>query len=144
MKELGYLEDPAPYLGLLVSQSFRTARVIIDIGMHMEKKIPAGQSSHPGETWNAELGLEFLLPRCPYEEAFARSEIDRYLGWPGQAISYKLGEREWLNAREAARTAQGEEWNLKAWHTRALELGPLGLAQMTREMTRDNTRENKG
>ncbi|MCH8103806.1 MAG: DUF885 domain-containing protein [Chloroflexi bacterium] len=96
MAELGYLENPDYYLGMQVSQAFRAARVIIDIGMHLDLEIPSGQPFHPGETWTPELGLEFLIPRCPFEEAFARSEINRYLGWPGQAISYKVGERVFL------------------------------------------------
>ena len=54
------------------------------------------------------------------------SEIVRYLGWPAQAISYKVGERSWLTAREAARKREGAAFNLKAFHTRALELGPMG------------------
>ncbi len=134
MGELGYLENPEYYLGMLISQAFRSARVIIDIGMHLELEIPADQPFHPGERWTPELGLEFLLPRCPFEDAFARSEITRYLGWPGQAISYKVGERAWLAAREDARRRQGAEFDLRAWHTRALDLGPMGLDQMSREM----------
>ena len=62
------------------------------------------------------------------------SEIDRYLGMPGQAISYKVGERYWLAAREEAKTKAGADFDLKVWHNRALDLGPMGLAQMQREM----------
>lgn len=135
MAELGYLDNSDHHLGMLVSQAFRAARVVVDIGMHLELEIPADQPFHPGETWTPELGLEFLLPRCPFEEAFARSEIDRYLGWPGQAISYKVGERVWLAAREAAKREAGPHFDLKAWHNRALALGPMGLGQLQREMS---------
>ncbi len=134
MAELGYLENPDYYLGMLVSQAFRAARVVIDIGMHLELEIPAGQSFHPGERWSPELGLEFLIPRCPFEDAFARSEINRYLGWPGQAISYKVGEKVFLDARAEAKVAEGDAFDLRDWHTKALNLGPMGLAQMKREM----------
>ena len=137
MAELGYLENPDYYLGMQVSQAFRAARVIIDIGMHLDLEIPSGQPFHPGETWTPELGLEFLIPRCPFEEAFARSEINRYLGWPGQAISYKVGERVFLEARAEAKAKQGSAFDLKTWHTKALNIGPMGLAQMKREMSRD-------
>ncbi|HIF12179.1 MAG TPA: DUF885 family protein, partial [Dehalococcoidia bacterium] len=61
-------------------------------------------------------------------------EIDRYLGMPGQAISYKVGERYWLDAREQAKAKAGPEFDLKAWHNRALDLGPMGLCQMQQEM----------
>ena len=64
------------------------------------------------------------------------SEVDRYLGWPGQAISYKVGEREWLAARESARQSLGDAFNLKAFHRAALELGPMGLQQLRDEMSR--------
>ena len=137
MAELGYLENPDYYLGMQISQAFRAARVIIDIGMHLDLEIPAGQPFHPGETWTPELGLEFLIPRCPFEEAFARSEINRYLGWPGQAISYKVGERVFLEARAEAKAKLGSAFDLKKWHTKALDIGPMGLAQMKREMSRD-------
>ena len=63
-----------------------------------------------------------------------RSEVDRYLGWPGQAISYKIGERVWLAAREAARQQAGDAFDLKSFHARALNLGPMGLGQLRREL----------
>ena len=62
------------------------------------------------------------------------SEVTRYLGTPGQAISYKVGERVWLESREASKAKQGGAFDLKAWHKKALELGPMGLSQLKREM----------
>ena len=62
------------------------------------------------------------------------SEIVRYLGWPAQAISYKVGERKWLETREGAKKRLGESFDLKRLHTEALELGPMGLEQLGREM----------
>jgi uncharacterized protein (DUF885 family) len=62
------------------------------------------------------------------------SEVVRYLGWPGQAISYKVGERYWLAAREAAKRAKGKSFDLKTFHTDALNLGPMGLEQLQREL----------
>jgi uncharacterized protein (DUF885 family) len=64
------------------------------------------------------------------------SEVDRYLGWPGQAISYKVGERVWLKARDDARARHGAAFDLKAFHAAALDLGPLGLDQLQRELQR--------
>ncbi|MEO8538243.1 MAG: DUF885 domain-containing protein [bacterium] len=136
MGELGYLENPDYYLGMLRAQAMRAVRVIIDIGMHLELKIPASESYHPGETWNAELGQEFCLQRSQFPVDFMQSEVIRYLGTPGQAISYKVGERCWLEAREASRHRLGDAFSLKDWHRAALNLGPMGLAQMQRELAR--------
>ena len=136
MAELGYLENPDYYLGMLRAQALRSVRVIIDIGMHLELAIPDDSDFYPGEVWNPDLGLEFIKQRSHFPEDFVASEIDRYLGMPAQAISYKVGEREWLNAREDAKRRKGAEFDLKEFHTRALNLGPMGLAQMRREMAR--------
>ncbi|PWK82581.1 uncharacterized protein (DUF885 family) [Lentzea atacamensis] len=127
MRELGYLDDDGDLLGMLDAHLFRAARVIIDIGMHLELEIPAGTGFHPGERWTPELGLEFLLTRTLQEPAAARDEIDRYLGWPGQAPAYKIGERLWLAAREDARARKGADFDLKRFHKDALEMGSMGL-----------------
>ena len=137
MGELGYLENPDYYLGMLAGQSLRSIRVIIDIGMHLELQIPAGQPFHPGECWTPELGLEFIQQKSLFPPDFVASEVSRYLGIPGQAISYKVGEREWLAAREESKIQQGPEFDLKQWHSRALSLGPMGLAQMRDEFRRE-------
>ncbi len=139
MAELGYLEDPAYYMGLLSSQALRAVRVVIDIGMHLELPIPEREEYHGGETWTPELALPFLIERSFFPEKMLASEVDRYLGWPGQAISYKVGEREWLAARESARQSLGDAFNLKAFHRAALELGPMGLQQLRDEMSRPNS-----
>ncbi len=140
MDELGYLEDPGVRLGYLDNQRMRAVRVVIDIGMHLGLRIPASAEAagfHPGATWTAELGEEFFAARSGSPAAFVHSEVVRYLGWPGQAISYKLGERAWLAGRAAARRrreATGGSFDLRAWHTAALGLGSLGLADLEREL----------
>ncbi|MBV9846051.1 MAG: DUF885 domain-containing protein, partial [Kutzneria sp.] len=127
VREMGYLDDDGDLLGMLDAQLFRAARVIVDIGMHLELTIPAGTGFHEGERWTPELGLEFMLTRTITDPAHVRDEIDRYLGWPGQAPSYKLGERLWLRARDEARTRYGADFDLKTFHMRALEMGSMGL-----------------
>ena len=134
MGELGYLQNPAYELGMLRAQAFRAMRVIVDIGVHIGLTIPSNEAYHPGETWSPELMLPFAIEHGYEPEAFQRSEIDRYLGWPGQAICYKVGERTWLAVRERARERAGTGFNLKAFHNRVLNLGPMGLAQLEREM----------
>ena len=134
MGELGFLEDPDHYLGMLSAQAMRAVRVIIDIGMHLELKIPATDAFHPGETWDHDLGVEFAVQRSLQPRELMTSEVIRYLGWPGQAISYKIGERAWLQARESARKRDGSSFDLKRFHTHALNLGPMGLDQLNREL----------
>jgi uncharacterized protein (DUF885 family) len=138
MDELGYLVDPAAKFGMLDAQSFRAARVIVDIGMHLELKIPEGNpfKFHPGERWNAELGFEFLRQHCLMDTEFLRAELNRYLGWPGQAPSYKVGERIWLQAREEAKQRKGADFDLKTFHRDALDLGSIGLDPLRKALAR--------
>lgn len=135
--ELGYLADPGVRLGYLDNQRMRAVRVVIDLGMHLGLTVPADQDFHPGARWTPELGREFFAARSGSPAAFVDSEVVRYLGWPGQAISYKLGERAWLAGRAAARgaaEARGTSFDLRRWHTAALGLGSLGLADLEREL----------
>jgi uncharacterized protein (DUF885 family) len=134
MGELGYLDDPAYELGMLRAQAMRAMRVVVDIGLHLELTIPDDERYHPGETWTPELALPFAIERSKMPEDFMASEVDRYLGWPGQAISYKVGERVWLAAREEAKRHARDDFDLKAFHAHALNLGPMGLAQLRREL----------
>ncbi|WP_329567614.1 DUF885 domain-containing protein [Kitasatospora sp. NBC_01266] len=130
MDELGYLTDPGHRLGYLNAQMLRALRVILDIGMHVGLEFPADSPFHPGELMTPELGREFFGSYCGLATEMLDSELVRYLGMPGQAIGYKLGERAWLRGRAAARAAheaRGEEFDLKAWHMAALSQGSLGL-----------------
>jgi uncharacterized protein (DUF885 family) len=136
MGELGYLDDPAYELGMLRAQAMRAVRVVVDIGMHLELAIPASERYHPGETWTPVLALPFVIERSKFPEDFMASEVDRYLGLPGQAISYKVGERVWLRARDDARQRAGAAFDLKTFHRIALDAGPMGLAQLERELAR--------
>ena len=82
-------------------------------------------------TWDAEKAWECFRANVNMDEAFLRFELNRYLGWPGQAPSYKIGQRLWEGYRarsEAAARAAGEEFSLKDFHTRALNLGSVPLA----------------
>ena len=136
MDEFGFLENPEYRLGYLFAQAFRAARVVVDIGMHCDFSIPSEFKWHAGERWTPELMLEFLSARSSSDAEFNQSEINRYLGWPGQAISYKLGERVWLGLRDDARAKHGTSFDLKKWHAHALGLGNLGLDLLKDEMSR--------
>ena len=129
MDELGYLADPGDKLGMLDSQAFRAARVIVDLGMHLELEVPRDNpfAFHPGERWTPELGWEFMRAHCRIPDENLRFELNRYLGWPGQAPSYKVGERIWLAARDAAKARKGAAFDLKVFHRDDLNLGSIGL-----------------
>ncbi|MGW1168166.1 DUF885 domain-containing protein [Streptomyces sp. NPDC001153] len=136
MDELGYLTNPEERLGYLDAQMMRAARVIVDIGMHLELEIPADSPFHPGERWTPELAQEFFGSHSSRPADFVESELTRYLTIPGQAIGYKLGERAWLLGREKARERHGEAFDLKAWHMAALSQGSLGLDDLVDELAR--------
>lgn len=125
MGELGYYEQPHFEAGLLASQLFRSCRIVIDIGVHLDLPIPGDVTFHPGERWSYELAEELLRTRGLQPAAFAASEVTRYFGWPGQAISYKVGERAILELRDQARSAPG--FDAKAWHSKLLSVGSVGL-----------------
>ena len=136
MDELGYLEPPGARMGYLDAQLMRAIRVIIDIGMHLGLTLPADSPMFAGETWTPELALDFFDAHVGRGRDFLASEVVRYLGLPGQAISYKLGERAWLAGRAAARAARGAAFDLKSWHMAALSLGSLGLDDLADELAR--------
>jgi uncharacterized protein (DUF885 family) len=138
MDELGFLTDPGARLGYLDAQQMRAVRVVVDIGMHLELPIPddadGALTEHRGQPWTPELARAFFGEYCGRDEAFLDSELVRYLGMPGQAISYKLGERAWLAGRAAAQQARGAGFDLKAWHMAALSQGSLGLDDLAAEL----------
>jgi uncharacterized protein (DUF885 family) len=140
MDELGYFSDPAERLGFLDAQQLRAVRVVIDIGMHLQLPVPDDAegtlAAHRGEPWTPELARAFLGENSGADLAFLDSELVRYLGIPGQAISYKLGERAWLAGRAAAQQARGDAFDLKAWHMAALSQGSLGLDDLADELAK--------
>ena len=136
MDELGFLQDPGDRMGMLDAQRMRAARVVFDIGVHCELPVPDEWAPRlgvePGTVWTPELGYEFLVQNLEGSEGTIRFEFIRYLGWPGQAPSYKVGERIWLQLRQAA-LAQGD--TLREFHTRALMLGSVGLDTLRRALS---------
>ena len=122
MAGLGFLDDPADRLGMLDGQRMRAARVVLDIGVHLQKPRPDGQG-----VWDADFALAFMRANVNMDDAFVRFEVNRYLGWPGQAPSYKIGQRIWERLRDEARAREGAAFDLRAWHRTALDLGGVGL-----------------
>ena len=140
MDELGYFSDPGDELGFLGNQALRAARIVVDVGLHLELDAPddlgvlgdLGDCS--GRRWTPEMAVALLEEWAIQEPAMSTSEVDRYLGMPSQAISYKVGERAWIAAREAAKRRLGDRFSLKGFHAHALVLGPLGLDTFAAEM----------
>ena len=118
MADLGWLEDAGNRMGMLDAQRFRAARVVIDIGVH------CGLTAPDGGVWDAGKAWTFLQTHSAMAEENLRFELDRYLGWPGQAPSYAIGQRIWQQLRDDA-LAGG--LSLKDFHSRALDLGGLPL-----------------
>jgi uncharacterized protein (DUF885 family) len=126
--ELGWFTPRGSRLGMLSHSALRAARVVIDIGVHLDLPLP------DGERWSFDKACAVLRERGRAEEYRVVPEVTRYFGWPGQAPSYKLGERAWLAARAEAQRRPG--FDLKRWHAAALSLGPLGLDSLSAELAR--------
>ncbi len=124
MAELGHMDDPGNRMGWLAGQSLRAARVVIDIGVHCGFDAP---DEVGGGAWDYDKAWTYLTRYGFMDEKVLRFELDRYLGWPGQAPSYKIGERLWLSLREEVKQREGDGFDLKAFHRRALDLGGVGL-----------------
>jgi uncharacterized protein (DUF885 family) len=140
MDELGFFDDLGDEMGFLACQALRAARVMVDIGLHLQLRAPddlgvlgeLGDCS--GKVWTAEMAVAVLEERAIQNHEMSVSEVERYLGLPAQAISYKVGERSWMRAREEAKVRLGADFSLKKFHAHALALGPMGLDPFEEEL----------
>lgn len=131
MAELGYQDDPGDHMGMLDAQRLRAARVVLDIGVHLGKERPDGRG-----IWDAEYAWGFLRENVAMSDAALRFELDRYLGWPGQAPSYKIGQRLWNGLRddylEANAGGEDPQQQVRDFHTLALAQGSLPMDTLRR------------
>jgi uncharacterized protein (DUF885 family) len=140
MDELGFFDDLGEEMGFLAGQALRAARVMVDIGMHLQLPAPddlgelADLGDCSGRVWTPEMAVAVLEERAIQSHEMSVSEVERYLGLPAQAISYKVGERVWMRSREEARHRLGDDFSLKRFHAHALALGPMGLDPFEDEM----------
>ena len=114
--EMGLYSSDLGRMGMLSSEAFRAARMVIDAGVHTKG-------------WTRPQALEYMLSHTVVARRTVEGEIDRYISWPGQAPSYMIGRQEIMALREKARKAKGERFDIKAFHDLVLEYGtiPLGL-----------------
>jgi uncharacterized protein (DUF885 family) len=113
--EIGlYANDPAGLAGFLQSFLFRAVRLVVDTGLHAKK-------------WSREQAIRYMVDNTGYTVGRVSREIDRYVVWPGQACSYKVGHTMWLQQRERARAALGPRFDLKTFHDAALKPGAMPL-----------------
>jgi uncharacterized protein (DUF885 family) len=104
-------------MGMLASEAFRAARMVIDAGIHTRG-------------WSREQALEYLLSHTVLPKHIAEGEIDRYISWPGQAPSYMIGRTEIMRLREEARARLGDRFDIREFHDRVLEDGTIPLAML--------------
>ena len=119
--EMGLYLTDEERLGMLDAQSFRAARLVVDSGLH-------------AMDWTREQAIEFMHERGSLPPVDAAIEVDRYTIWPGQALAYKLGQREIERARVEVSEAMGERFDLRAFHDEVLGHGSLPLATLRREI----------
>jgi uncharacterized protein (DUF885 family) len=123
MDEFGFLQSPADKFGQLDGERLRAARIVIDIGIHLGYEVPtAWESLYGSGVWDYQKAERFLARNVAMNQGFRKFELDRYVGWGGQAIAYKVGQREWLNLRE---NALKSGLTIKDFHSKALSLGCL-------------------
>jgi uncharacterized protein (DUF885 family) len=122
MADLGFLDDPGDRLGMLDGQRMRAARVVLDLGVHLGKPRLDGIGK-----WDFDYALDFMGKNVNMSPEFVNFEVHRYFGWPGQAPSYKIGQRIWEQTRDEYAARKGSAFDIKQFHREALNLGGLGL-----------------
>lgn len=117
-KEIGFYEDPYQEFGRLSMEAWRACRLVIDTGIH-------------ALGWSRTQAIAYLRDNTALSEHNVVAEVDRYIGWPGQALAYKMGERTISRLRRESEQALGDRFDLRAFHDRVLESGaiPLGLLE---------------
>ena len=121
--EMGMYDTPYDYFGYLTYQMWRASRLVVDTGVH-----------HLG--WTRERAQAFLRDNTALSEHEIETEVDRYIGWPGQALSYYLGEMSIVRSREKAEKALGQDFDIRAFHDAILALGSVPLPVLEQRVDR--------
>jgi len=120
-KELGLYTDPYQYFGMLSNEMHRAIRLVVDTGMH-------------NKGWTREQAIKFSMENEAESEASIVAEIERYMAYPGQALSYKIGQMKILELREKARTEMKDKFDIKVFHQKVLESGVMPLALLEKKI----------
>jgi uncharacterized protein (DUF885 family) len=113
-KEMGEYQDPYSEYGRLENEMWRDIRLVVDTGVHAKH-------------WSRDQMVDYIHQYTAMDEPNIQTEVDRYIGWPGQALAYKLGQLEILKLREEARQKLGAKFDIRAFHDAVLDNGPLPL-----------------
>jgi uncharacterized protein (DUF885 family) len=122
-EEMGLYTSDVYRLGMLAMDSMRAGRLVVDTGMH-------------AKGWSRERAIAYLRENTPMADLDIRNEVDRYIAYPGQALSYMVGRLEIQRMRRAAEQARGEKFDIRAFHDQVLGNGPLPLAVLDDVVTR--------
>jgi uncharacterized protein (DUF885 family) len=113
-KEVGFYQDPVSDYGRLSSELFRAVRLVVDTGIH-------------SKNWSREQVVDFFRKSGAIDEPLIQSETDRYIAWPAQALSYKLGQLKFRELRERAEKELGPKFDIRAFHDEMIDGGTLPL-----------------
>ncbi len=113
-KDVGGYQDPYSEYGRLENEMWRDIRLVVDTGVHAKH-------------WSRDQMVEYFHKYTAMDEPNIQTEVDRYIGWPGQALAYKLGQLEFLKLREEARQKLGDKFDIRGFHDEVLGNGPLPL-----------------
>ncbi|QLE01840.1 DUF885 domain-containing protein [Galbibacter sp. BG1] len=113
-KELGLYDDPYQYFGMLSAEMHRAIRLVVDTGIHTKG-------------WTREEAIQYSLDHEAESEESIIAEIERYMAWPGQALSYKIGQLKIIQLRNKAQKELGDKFDIKTFHNKVLESGCIPL-----------------
>ena len=128
-KEMGLFGKPEDYFGHLNDEMLRAVRLVVDTGMH-------------AKGWTREQSIQYMRDTLGYTEAVARSETERYMVWPGQALGYKIGSLKIAELRQKATAALGPKFSLPKFHEIVLEDGTVPLSLLEAKVQRWIDRES--
>lgn len=134
--DIGLLDDPADRLGMLIGQAWRAARIVIDAGLHLGLPIPAGQGMDTGR-WTYSTAVDHLQRITGLGDRMASFEVDRYLGWPAQALSFRVGARLFSDIVSQGGARPGSPG--ETFHTDLLRRGPMGLEPLRTRLAQQPT-----
>ncbi|MFK3888276.1 DUF885 domain-containing protein [Sphingomonas sp. NPDC079357] len=122
-EDMGMYETPYETFGMLSYQMWRAARLVVDTGIH-------------AKGWTREQAQKYLRDNTALSNHEITTEVDRYIAWPGQALSYYMGELAFLDAKAKAQKALGEKFDIRAFHDAMLSLGSVPLPMIDQRVDR--------